>query len=105
MFLPTFQELEVGTMRSHLPINAVRRLCDKLGEVFGFKKDEDDDDDFSYLRSQANALSQFGFRTDIVIEDYSGAGSGRASMVGSGSGDGTRNRVSFVQFHLSEPLK
>ena len=104
MFLPTFQELEVGTMRSHLPINAVRRLCDKLGEVFGFKKDEDEDDDFSYLRSQANALSQFGFRTDIVIEDYSGAGSERASMVGSGSGDGTRNRVSFVQFRLNEPL-
>ena len=93
-------------MRSHLPINAVRRLCDKLGEVFGLKKEgEEDEDDFSYLRSQANALSQFGFRTDIVIEDYSGAESGTASMVGSGSGDATRNRVSFVHFHQNQPSK
>ena len=65
-----FQELEVGTVRSHLPLNAVRRLADKIGTLLGLNQETEDEEDLDYLYSQAAALSQFGFRTDIVIEDH-----------------------------------
>ena len=59
----------MGTMRSHLPLNAVRRLADKLGTLLGMNEEEEEEEDLDYLYSQAAALSQFGFRTDIVIEE------------------------------------
>ena len=57
-------------MRSHLPLNAVRRLADKIGTLLGLNETTEDEEDLDYLYSQAAALSQFGFRTDIVIEDH-----------------------------------
>ena len=60
----------MGTVRSHLPLNAVRRLADKIGTLLGLNEETEDEEDLDYLYSQAAALSQFGFRTDIVIEDH-----------------------------------
>ena len=73
-----FQELEVGTVRSHLPLNAVRRLADKIGTLLGLNEETEDEEDLDYLYSQAAALSQFGFRTDIVIEDHNKTSSSAA---------------------------